>query len=205
MSEGSATGIDPRFDPRFQRGYTHDPAETSFPADDRATDAAALPPREDAAATASPAASAPTAPVAPAPAAASAAPAPAPAPAAAPSNAPPGSGPDAVVAAEEARADPDDSPDDDLVDQPFSPTRWLWIALAACAAFVVVGSVAFWVQASDPSNYIGGVRAGLDESVRLVVNALAPALVEAGLVGIVAVLVTWAVTGRRTRSAEERR
>ncbi|WP_159604900.1 hypothetical protein, partial [Agromyces humi] len=112
---------------------------------------------------------------------------------------------DAIDVAEEAAADLDDPPGDELVDQPFSPTRWLWIALAACAAFVVVGSVAFWVQASDPSNYIGGVRAGLDESVRLVINALAPALVEAGLVGIVAVLVAWAVTGRRSPSAEEQR
>ena len=29
MSEGSATGIDPRFDPRFQRGYVPDVAAAS--------------------------------------------------------------------------------------------------------------------------------------------------------------------------------
>ena len=80
----------------------------------------------------------------------------------------------------------------------------MWIALGACVAFVVVGAVAFWVQASDPSNYIGGVRAGIDETFRLVINALAPALVQAGLVGIVVVLVTWAVRGRASRTPEDR-
>lgn len=188
MSEGSATGIDPRFDPRFQRGYAHDRPEATSPADAGATDAAALPPREEADPRA----------------ALTAAAAPLMSPVAdPPSGVPPANGPDAVP--EGGPADVDDAPDDLLVDQSLSPTRWLWIALAACAAFVVVGCVAFWVQASDPSNYIGGVRAGLDESVRLVINAMAPALVEAGLVGIVAVLVTWAVTGRRAASTEEQR
>ncbi|MDR6905504.1 hypothetical protein J2X63_001190 [Agromyces sp. 3263] len=174
MSEGSATGIDPRFDPRFQRGYTHDPS---------AVPAASLLPSAS-------------------PADTSSSPAPAdPSLDGRPSSEPPAHGPDAAVLAEAGPVDVDDP----LVDQSLSPTRWLWIALAACAAFVVVGCVAFWVQASDPSNYIGGVRAGLDESVRLVINAMAPALVEAGLVGIVAVLVTWAVTGRRAASTEEQR
>ena len=177
MSEGSATGIDPRFDPRFQRGYAHDRPEATSPADAGATDAAALPPREEAD-----------------PRAALTA-------AAAPLMSPVADPPSGTASAPFAGG----APDGELADQPLSPTRWLWIALAACAAFVVVGCVAFWVQASDPSNYIGGVRAGLDESVRLVINAMAPALVEAGLVGIVAVLVTWAVTGRRTASAEEQR
>ena len=80
----------------------------------------------------------------------------------------------------------------------------MWIALGACVAFVVVGAVAFWVQASDPSNYIGGVRAGIDETFRLIVNTLAPALVQAGLLGIVVVLVTWAVRGRAGRTPEDR-
>ena len=65
-------------------------------------------------------------------------------------------------------------------------------------------AVAFWVQASDPSNYIGGVRAGIDETFRLIVNTLAPALVQAGLIGIVVVLVTWAVRGRAGRTPEDR-
>ena len=80
----------------------------------------------------------------------------------------------------------------------------MWIALGACVAFVVVGAVAFWVQASDPSNYIGGVRAGIDETFRLIVNTLAPALVQAGLLGIVVVLVVWAVRGRAGRTPEDR-
>lgn len=204
MSEGSATGIDPRFDPRFQRGYAHDPPETALGDDDGApTDAAAPRPREEADPRAAPAVSFPPS---ASPADTSSSPAPAdPSLDGRPSTSPLGSAPDAAVLAEGGPVDVDDAPDDPLVDQSLSPTRWLWIALAACAAFVVVGCVAFWVQASDPSNYIGGVRAGLDESVRLVINAMAPALVEAGLVGIVAVLVTWAVTGRRAASTEEQR
>jgi hypothetical protein len=38
VSEGSATGIDPRFDPRFQRGYV-----PQIPAAPQATDAPAAP------------------------------------------------------------------------------------------------------------------------------------------------------------------
>ena len=48
------------------------------------------------------------------------------------------------------------------------------------------------------------MRAGIDETFRLVINALAPALVQAGVIGIVVVLVTWAVRGRASRTPEDR-
>ena len=174
MSEGSATGMDPRFDPRFQRGYSHEATEVPVLDEGPTTDAAALPSPDDV-----------EVPVAPALAG------------------PPEPATEAAAVAQEASPDPGTPPHPVATQGPV-PTRWLWIALAACAGFVVLGSAAFWVQATDPSNYIGGVRAGLDETVRLVVNALAPALVEAGLVGIVVVLVFWALTARRPPKPEER-
>jgi Na+/proline symporter len=106
--------------------------------------------------------------------------------------------------AEDAHAEDAHAEDAHAEEEHLTPTRWMWTALGACVAFVVVGAVAFWVQASDPSNYIGGVRAGTDETFRLVINALAPALVQAGLIGVIVVLVTWAVRGRMSRASEDR-
>ena len=205
MSEGSATGIDPRFDPRFQRGYVPDvaaasqatePAPAPAPIDvapvhgraaDRAEAVRALVGEPEEArglgSSASTIGSASTGPVQ------------RPARAADDEFAEA----DAVAASDEWFAE-EDAPADE---EHLTPTRWMWIALGACVGFVVVGAVAFWVQASDPSNYIGGVRAGIDETFRLVINALAPALVQAGLVGIVVVLVTWAIRGRTARAPED--
>jgi hypothetical protein len=220
VSEGSATGIDPRFDPRFQRGYV--------------PDAAGAPQVTDAAAAAAPVGVEPVRDHDDGPAEVlqallrasgearglgSSAPADA--------NASTGrastertstgrasTGPTAspattdheVADADAVVASDGRFPEEDVLaeEEHLSPTRWMWIALGACFAFVVVGAVAFWVQASDPSNYIGGVRAGIDETFRLVINALAPALVQAGVIGIVVVLVTWAVRGRASRTPEDR-
>ena len=79
----------------------------------------------------------------------------------------------------------------------WGPTRWLWIAIGACLVFVVAGSVLYWIQASDQSMYMGGGSAGVEETTRMVVTVLSPALVQAGVIGIVAVLVAWAVRGVR--------
>ena len=216
MSEGSATGIDPRFDPRFQRGYVPDAAAAP-----QVTDAAAAPidvgpvrDRDDGAAEVLPAliresgAARGLGSTAPTDGSASTRRASTGPTSAGPTSTHPTVSPaptddevaDAVVASDGR------FPEEDVLaeDEHLSPTRWLWIALGACVAFVVVGAVAFWVQASDPSNYIGGVRAGIDETFRLVINALAPALVQAGVIGIVVVLVTWAVRGRASRTPEDR-
>ena len=218
MSEGSATGIDPRFDPRFQRGYVPDAAAAP-----QVTDAAAAPidvgpvrDRDDGAAEVLPAliresgAARGLGSTAPTDGSASTRRASTGPTSAGPTSTHPTVSPaptdDEVADADAVVASDGRFPDEDVLaeDEHLSPTRWMWIALGACVAFVVVGAVAFWVQASDPSNYIGGVRAGIDETFRLVINALAPALVQAGVIGIVVVLVTWAVRGRASRTPEDR-
>jgi hypothetical protein len=196
VSEGTVPGIDPRFDPRFQRGYVPDPA--AMPA------ARETPPV------------APTAPV-------STSPAPPTAPShvtKAEADDPAAAILDLLAHAEARRLTPSgrelDDPADERAaavdpdaarvaftapgDEPepvveVSPTRSFWIALAACVSFVVLGSALFWVQASDPATFVGS-RAGIDETVRAIVSALSPALVQAGVLGVVVVLVTWAVRGR---------
>jgi hypothetical protein len=186
VSEGTVPGIDPRFDPRFQRGYVADAAAP-----------ASLPP---------------TAPTTPSVSPARAADPPADDPAAAILE--------LLAKAEAQRLTPSGREPDDPADDPagvepvaapvafteadheqepvveMSPSRWLWIAIGACVSFVVLGSVLFWVQASDPATFMGG-RAGIDETVRAMVSALSPALVQAGVLGVVVVLVVWAVRGRR--------
>ena len=218
MSEGSATGIDPRFDPRFQRGYVPDAAAAP-----QVTDAAAAPvdvgpvrDRDDGAAEVLPAliresgAARGLGSTAPTDGSASTRRASTGPTSTHPTSTHPTVSPaptdDEVADADAVVASDGRFPDEDVLaeDEHLSPTRWMWIALGACVAFVVVGAVAFWVQASDPSNYIGGVRAGIDETFRLVINALAPALVQAGVIGIVVVLVTWAVRGRASRTPEDR-
>ena len=207
MSEGPAAGIDPRFDPRFQRGYVPDAAATPQATDAAAQPVVAVPRHDDIAAAAAPIApSVPAAPSEPIPSVSAEPVEPVPSVVADPE--PSRGGAPQVVAAAAASDDrlPVEADDDDAFaeEERLTPTRWMWIALGACVAFVVVGAVAFWVQASDPSNYIGGVRAGIDETFRLIVNTLAPALVQAGLIGIVVVLVTWAVRGRAGRTPEDR-
>jgi hypothetical protein len=192
VSEGTVPGIDPRFDPRFQRGYAPDRA--AMP------DAREVPP---------------AVPTAPAP------PAPLPHVAKAEADDPAAAILDLLAHAEAQRLAPSRRKADDPADEraaavepdaahvaftepdhepepvvEVSPTRWLWIAIGACVSFVVLGSLLFWVQASDPATFMGG-RAGIDETVRAMVSALSPALVQAGVLGVVAVLVVWAVRGRR--------
>ena len=203
MSEGPAAGIDARFDPRFQRGYEPDAAAAQQATDAAAQPVVATPSRHDDIA-APIAQAAPSAPSEPVPSVASV-------PSVAADPEPPRGGAQRTVAADAASdpRPPVDADDDDPFaaeeeEERLTPTRWMWIALGACVAFVVVGAVAFWVQASDPSNYIGGVREGIDETFRLIVNTLAPALVQAGLLGIVVVLVVWAVRGRVGRTPEDR-
>jgi hypothetical protein len=201
VSDGTASDIDPRFDPRFQRGYVPDAAApTSEP----------TPPQ-------------------PAPPAASA---PAPAPALDPdvdAAADPAAaflGLLAHAQAERLARSDRESVDGDPVDgepaehdstegeraavpQPdaepmvdVSPVRWFWIALAACLVFIVVGVAIFWNAATDRSMFMGGAS-GLEGAFTQFSMALAPGLVQAGALGAVAVLVTWAVTGRRSRRGAE--
>jgi hypothetical protein len=83
-----------------------------------------------------------------------------------------------------------------------SAIRWFWIALGVCAAFIVLGAIVYWTQASDPAYFMGG-QPGFTQTMQQFVMALAPALVQAGVVGIAVVLVAWAIRGGRDH--EERR
>jgi uncharacterized membrane protein YgcG len=80
----------------------------------------------------------------------------------------------------------------------WSGVRWFWIAIGACLAFIVVGSLMYWNTVADPRRYTGPIGSGIDETIRMVITALAPALVEAGVLGIVIVLAVWAFRGRRS-------
>jgi len=208
MTEQNAPpGIDPRFDPRFQRGYVPDaavptPESASTPdqtqRDGRLDDAAPVTGFGDpadmaqaSAATRGDAAEA-AGPVAYGAAVAGASVAGAAQDAAAAVQ----EGPDAAedhANAAEARAEPVPRAESTAR---VAPVRWFWIALAACAAFIVAGAVLYWVQASDPSYFMGG-RPGFTQTMQQFVIALSPALVQAGVIGIAAVLVAWAVRGSR--------
>jgi len=80
--------------------------------------------------------------------------------------------------------------------------RWFWIALAACVLFVVVGIALFWNGASDRSMF-RAAPASLEGAFNQFSMTLAPGLVQAGVLGAVAVLVVWAITGRRSRRGAE--
>lgn len=181
MSEGAGPGIDPRFDPRFQRGYVPDGragdddaalselfAHVEREAADRdAADAA--PASED------PALEAPN-------------------PDARADDHPAEVG---LVAPVAVPAEPESEAD---VDVP--STRWFWIALGACAVFIVVGVALFWNGASDRSMF-RGAPSGLEGAFNQFSMTIAPGLVQAGVIGVVAVLVMWAITGRRSRRGVE--
>lgn len=86
----------------------------------------------------------------------------------------------------------------------FAPTAVFWIALGACVAFIVLGATLFWSQASDPSYFMGG-RPGFTQTFQQFVMILSPSLVQAGVIGIVAVLVAWALRARHDHRGHEGR
>lgn len=189
MNENTA-GIDPRFDPRFQRGYVPDAA---------AAMSASVPP---AAPTGS--ASAPDAGTATSddPAAAILE-----LLAHAQAERLPRTGHkrDDADAVDDERVEPD-SPaftwavEPQVQPQPVvdaSPARWFWIALSACIVFVVVGVALFWNGASDRSTFMTA-PSGVEGAFSQFSMMLAPALVQTGTIGAVAVLVIWAIRGRRS-------
>jgi hypothetical protein len=194
VGESSARQIDPRFDPRFQRGFVPDaaaPMEAGMDAADRRA--------EPASRTSAPASrfgdardTPPESSVTPGGAARS-------------TNREAGrregerQAPHAATE-EPAHTDTQAEPaaeGDQPIEDDGSDSRWFWIAIGACLAFVVVGSILYWVQASDPWLYTGSSRSRIDETISLVVTALSPAFVQAGVLGTVAVLVIWAARGAR--------
>jgi hypothetical protein len=183
VTHDAAPRIDPRFDPRFQRGYTPDAADGQAPVD--ATDRWGGADAEDAAdrVRAAP----------PAPAAARAG-----SPDAVERTPPLSERPPEPVVAEAPVPEGSDSshPEDEAAAT--SATRWLWIALASCAAFTVVGALLYWNLANDQQRFMGAIGTPSEEAFRLFASVLSPALVQAGVVGMVIVLAVWVVRdGRR--------
>ncbi len=199
MTEQNAPpGIDPRFDPRFQRGYVPDaaaPAPDSASTPDQTQRDARLDRAAPVAGFADPADRAPSVAAARGDAAGSPDPVAPGASVAAAAVASP-----AVATAAQDAADAEEARTEPVLEAESSPrvapARWFWIALAACAAFIVAGAVLYWVQASDPAYFLGG-QPGFTQTMQQFVMALSPALVQAGVIGIAAVLVAWAVRGSR--------
>lgn len=190
MGEASARRVDPRFDPRFQRGYVPDPHAAAPP------DAAADDPADR------PGFTSFVAPLGDS------------------GDAPVDSGTTRGAEHGSPKRAPDDPPVGERVeepelapepiDEPEHPTepidepddagfgeRWFWIAIGACLASIALGSILYWLQASDPWMYTGSARSRDEETLSTFLNSLSPALVQAGVVGAVAVLVTWAALGTR--------
>jgi len=210
MAEGNVTGVDPRYDPRFQRGYSGT-GDTDVPgASPRPQPAPSSQPQRESLEELERRASERTA----------------------PKRVPelpsrsfeprtPVNGTDPATRSregaqagestrrggsngDEAAGHSDDPPADPTagapvqqLEAPSSSARWFWIAIGACVGFIVVGSLLHWVQASDPGIYGGGAM-GTDETTRMFLSAITPAMVQAGVIGAVAVLVVWATRGTRS-------
>lgn len=196
-------GIDPRFDPRFQRGYVPDAAEAAEPGDEAASAVSAA-----ASAAAAPERVQPDA-SAEAPASARAAalgPTAAPAPPRSSAGLPAMAAHEPVATSSRAASDDrgaavfpsaaTDEPavDDELSamfgetdDEPSPTDPWFLAAWAVATVAVVVGGALWWagIMTQDP---FGGARPS-DRWLQYVGWVVAPALVQGGLVGIVAMLV----------------
>ncbi|WP_350348059.1 hypothetical protein ABIQ69_15695 [Agromyces sp. G08B096] len=198
--------FDPRYDPRFQRGYVaadHEGAAPLEPAPERSPAEPALDAVPRRATAADPEAGRSRRAVDQAgPATATAV------PAAGPPAGVPGEPTAGGVAA--AAPDPggtsstpsvvDDARSTSQPPAPFVATRWLWLVLAASALLIVVGVASYWSLIGGRGAY--GYAMGTDEAVRsAIVSALGPALAEVGVLGIVGVLLAWALVagGRRER------
>lgn len=195
MTEGPST-FDPRYDVRFQRGYTPPPEERVSsavrnprpeppPGDRPASDTRSQPARPEAAPAARPM---------PAPGSRTQAhdqP---------PTRQPP-VGPDPVRPSPSTPAPEPDAPartagpgGDDVASAPASAvlTRWLWLVAGAGLAFVVVGTAMYWSILSRRNPFNGGLGGG-DALADQVLTSLAPQLVMAGILGIVGAVLCWAV------------
>lgn len=158
-----ASGIDPRFDPRFQRGYVPDPAEA----------------REQRGA--------------PSDATTTPAPTPAPMPSRTALEPAIPARPASRVTQEDAPAPPEPvDPDalavfDEVDDEPSPADPWFLAAWAVAVLAVVIGG-AFWWAGMMAENPFSGVNQS-DRWLQYVGWVVAPPLVEGGLIGIVAMLV----------------
>jgi hypothetical protein len=175
--------IDPRFDPRFQRGYAPDSAEV--------TDSGASADGPDRMAGGDAAEGVTAAPPSPAPARADS-------PNPVEPTPPEAARPLDPVAADVPVPEGGDSSQPEDEGGVASATRWLWVALASCAAFTAIGALLYWNLANDQQRFMGAIGTPPEEAFRLFATVLSPALVQAGVVGMVIVLAVWVVRDRRT-------
>lgn len=189
MSEGPST-FDPRYDVRFQRGYTPPPDErVPAPATDTsaAADPGAPPSVAPRTVPAHPVArpvvdrpvvddpvrarSVPAEPVAPAE-----------------------SGPESpTVRSAERELDQTRAGD---ASARAIVTRWLWLVFGAAVAFVIAGTALYWSVVSRQNPFDSDVG-GRDTTVEQIVTSLSPAVVQAGVLGMVGALLAWALLGGR--------
>jgi hypothetical protein len=177
VSEGTVPGIDPRFDPRFQRGYAPDTHGGSSDISEvrRVVPVPPLPPES----AAGPAVDATAAVAEDA------------APVQADDTAPPG--PVATADAELATF-----LDDSGAVAPARFDAWFGAGWAITVLVTVVGASLWWASVMGET-FTGPVRAS-ERWLQVVGWTLAPSLVEAGLLGIVAMLV-WAGVRHARREA----
>ncbi|TYL53320.1 hypothetical protein [Agromyces mariniharenae] len=182
-------GIDPRFDPRFQRGYEGDADASVAPPLDAEPEAdAAAPVVERSTPGGSPA---PAAAWTPAPAASvspdrARTPAPAPAPAESASPADPED--DVLFPPEFAEAD----------DGPSPAEPWFLAAWGVAVIAIVVGG-AFWWAGLMADNPFSGVNQS-DRWLQYVGWVVAPSLIQGGLLGLVAMFVWTGIRWARRHS-----
>jgi hypothetical protein len=80
----------------------------------------------------------------------------------------------------------------------------LWLVLGAGVLFVVVGSATYWSVVSRQNPFQSGVGAR-DVVFEQMLTSLAPAVVQAGVLGIVAALLAWALLGGRSSRTHDGR
>lgn len=74
----------------------------------------------------------------------------------------------------------------------------LWIALGVSVAFIVGGAWVLWSQLSRPEYFTGRGSSPTEQAFMQFIMGLTPGVVQAGVVGVVAVLVAWALRARRS-------
>ncbi|QEO14222.1 hypothetical protein FLP10_07175 [Agromyces intestinalis] len=77
--------------------------------------------------------------------------------------------------------------------------RWLWLVLGLSVVFVVVGALAYWQSITQQNPYTGAISS-MDQATLLILSQVAPGAVEIGVIGIVASLVGWVIIGQAAGS-----
>lgn len=192
MTEGRST-FDQRFDPRFQRGYVQPEGEVETRRETHTLEERPSGPGETSAISATLERPAP--------------------PPRSPRIAAPAARPHESVRSDAVQ--PDRRPETVLADShPADPggpggrpndgdrlvtTRWLWLVLAAALVFIVAGVALAWNIWMTRNPFVG-TRSDEDLFVDTLLQ-LVPSVVTVGVLGVVGVLLVWALTTRRGTGA----